>query len=103
MNRRDFLRGLLMSSVAAYTLDIDKLLWVPGQKKIFIPDNKIISASQIVALEMERIVPHIHHLFEMDNIFYQKLYDGSVIEANRDFRMPLVIKPGNIDWSKEDD
>lgn len=38
-SRREFLR-LLASSTLAHTLDIDKLLWVPGAKKIFLPSLK---------------------------------------------------------------
>jgi hypothetical protein len=37
MNRRGFLESLLGGTVAAAQLDIEKLLWVPGEKKIFIP------------------------------------------------------------------
>lgn len=37
MKRRSFLRALLGSAVAAHELDIEKLLWVPGQKTIFVP------------------------------------------------------------------
>jgi hypothetical protein len=40
MNRRGFLARLLAgvsASVAAQELDLDRLLWVPGAKKIFIP------------------------------------------------------------------
>ena len=36
MNRRGFLRTLLMSSAAAATLDIEKLLWVP-KSQIVVP------------------------------------------------------------------
>lgn len=37
MNRRDFLKYLLATPIAA-ELDVEKLLWVPGEKKIFIPE-----------------------------------------------------------------
>jgi len=37
MNRRDFLKGILTSSALAYTLDIDKLLWIPNERTIFLP------------------------------------------------------------------
>lgn len=44
MNRRDFLRGLLTVAAGSVSgqLDIDRLLWVPGEKKIFIPSPKQI-------------------------------------------------------------
>lgn len=40
MNRRDFLR-LVASGVVGLELDVDKLLWIPGAKKIFIPSLPI--------------------------------------------------------------
>jgi len=36
MQRRNFLR-LLTLGVTGHVLDLDKFLWVPGAKKIFIP------------------------------------------------------------------
>lgn len=36
MNRRGFLKGLL-GAAAGVAVDPEKLLWVPGQRKIFIP------------------------------------------------------------------
>lgn len=40
MNRRGFLRSLLSGTagaIAAHTLDLDRLLWVPGERTIFLP------------------------------------------------------------------
>jgi len=42
MNRRDFLASLLATGVAA-TFDIDKLLWIPNERKIFIPSPRMIA------------------------------------------------------------
>lgn len=42
MNRRDFLR-LSILALASTEIDIDKLLWIPGEKKIFIPSSKQLS------------------------------------------------------------
>jgi hypothetical protein len=74
MNRRAFLR-LLASGVVGHTLDIDRLLWVPGQKTIFLPTEHHtgLTTSQIVAIELERIMPHIRNLFERDDTFYRLL------------------------------
>lgn len=74
MNRRFFLR-LIAAGVIGHELDLDKLLWLPGQKKIFIPTEAeaALSMSQIIALEYERILPHIRDLFERDDTFYRIL------------------------------
>lgn len=41
MHRRDFLRFLLAAPIAA-TVDVEKLLWVPGEKTIFLPPAPVI-------------------------------------------------------------
>jgi len=41
MNRRGFL-GSLLGGVAALALDPERLLWVPGAKKIFIPAAPVV-------------------------------------------------------------
>jgi len=71
MNRRDFIKFLLATPIAA-TLDVEKLLWIP-EKTIFIPSvaNPGLYYSQIIAIELERIMPKIKDLFERDNTFYQ--------------------------------
>ncbi len=45
MDRRNFLRTLiggLAGTAAASTLDLDKLLWVPGAKTFFLPSAPLI-------------------------------------------------------------
>jgi hypothetical protein len=37
MNRRDLFKSLLGAAVAVHELDVEKLLWIPGKKTIFIP------------------------------------------------------------------
>ncbi len=71
MNRRQFLR-ILATGVAGLELDIDRLLWVPGAKTIFLPNefHTGLTQSQIVALELNRIMPKIAMLFERDDTFY---------------------------------
>lgn len=71
VNRRAFLR-ILALGVVGHELDIDRLLWVPGSKKIFLP-SKGLTESQIIALELARIAPKIASLFERDDVFYRLL------------------------------
>lgn len=73
LSRRDFIK-LLASGAAAYELDLDRLLWMPGQKTIFIPpDSQTMSLSQIVAIEIERMIPKVRSMFERDNKFYHAM------------------------------
>lgn len=53
MNRRGFLRAFLAGTVglvAGAELDLDKLLWVPGAKTIFLPDVKVLPARTFVVV-----------------------------------------------------
>lgn len=94
MNRRDFLK-LIAIGIATHDLDIDRLLWVPGEKKIFLPSPGM-SISEIVALEFERIIPKIRTLFDRDDYFYAliKKQEKLIIEG-REMRVPLEVTPGH--------
>ncbi len=74
MNRRTFLR-ILATGVAGLELDVDRLLWVPGAKTIFLPTEHHYSLdySSIIEIELERILPKIATLFERDDTFYRLL------------------------------
>ena len=100
VNRRTFLRTLALG-VVGLELDVDRLLWVPGSKTIFLPsvEHKGFSLSEIVALEMERVAPKIRTLFERDDLFYAALKSGAPIVSSRAMRVPLVIMPGDDDES----
>lgn len=93
MNRRNFLR-LLAAGIVGHELDIDRMLWVPGAKKILLPSKLGLSTAQIISSEMERIIPTIHTLFEKDDMFYQTIGRRSVISPERSIRVPLIIRPG---------
>jgi len=94
MNRREWFK-LMMTGAAGLVLDPDKLLWVPGQKTIFIPSGRSLTYSQIVSAEYERILPHIRTLFERDDIFYKTIRDHNVQRiSSREMRIPLIIRPG---------
>lgn len=93
MNRRQLLK-LLSLGIVGHTLDIDRLLWVPGRKKIFLPTR--ISISQITAIELERILPHVTKLFDRDDLFWTTLNkDKRNIISSREIRVPLEVRTWN--------
>lgn len=95
MERRSFLR-LLALGVVGQQLDIDRLLRIPGQKTIFLPIIHRLTESQIVALELERILPKIRTLFERDDIFYKAIKSRNIEKiSSRLMSIPLIIKPGD--------
>jgi hypothetical protein len=93
MNRRGLLK-LLSLGVIGHMLDVDKLLWVPGQKTIFLPPPKIhFSYANIIALEMERAALHLSSLFERDDTFYRMIKDDKLeITTASGLRVPLSFK-----------
>lgn len=97
LNRRTFLRFLasgVAGTVASAELDIDRLLWVPGTKTFFIPDNPTLSMAQIVAVEWNRIMPTVASLFDRDDTFYKILTDQQPLRVDsRRFDFPLTLKP----------
>jgi hypothetical protein len=73
MNRRELLK-LIALGIVGHELDIDRLLWIPGQKTIFIPpETKSLTLSQIVDLEMKRMLPYVKQMFERDDMFYRAI------------------------------
>ena len=54
-----------------------------------------LTESQVVALELERVIPEIRTLFDRDDTFFQSI-KGKNIEkvSSRQMRVPLEISPG---------
>lgn len=101
MHRRDFLKLALLTASAEF-IDYEKLLWIPGEKKIFIPSKsqfKFLTQREIVAIELERIAPYLKTLFERDEMFY-KLLDSKEkkIISDKGIRFPLTLKPDIIGY-----
>lgn len=89
LTRRQILK-LLALGVGSLELDIDSLLWVPGKKTIFIPKYpKHISASQIAAAELERIIPYIKDIFERDSMFYEVIAKEHHIRHEREVKREM--------------
>jgi len=94
MNRREWLK-LMLTGAAGLALDVDKLLWIPGQKTIFIPSSRSLSYSQVIIAEWERIMPNINKLFDRDDVFYRAITDHNIeYISKREMKIPLIIKPG---------
>ena len=95
MNRRQLLKTLV-AGLATTVIDPEKLLWVPGEKKIFILNGiRRPTEAEILALEWERVIPQIRNLFERDSYFYSQIAKRDVEKiSDRSMRIPLIIKPG---------
>src|SRR5262245_23926245 len=105
MRRRDFLK-LIVSGAAGLELDLDRLLWEPNKVTYFLPTERPWiyrpTTSQIVALELERILPKIQQLFEQDDLFYRAIRSREVEKiSSRPMRVPLEQKrifKGSDSW-----
>lgn len=104
MDRRHFLK-LIALGVVGHELDLDRLLWIPGQKKIFLPQQGV-SISELVAVELERVavelermIPKLRELFERDDYFYRVLQkqDALIMASEmKKMRVPLHTNPDQI-------
>lgn len=83
----------MLATAAAEYVDYEKLLWIPGGKKIFIPSHSI-NMGEIVALEYERILPKIRVLFERDDIFYKLITKGHTTVNYEQMKIPLIYNGG---------
>jgi hypothetical protein len=51
--------------------------------------------SQVIALELERVIPKIRTVFERDDMFYSNIEKRDVEKiSNRQMRIPLELRPG---------
>lgn len=54
-----------------------------------------VTEQQVVALELERVIPQIQTLFEQDDLFFATIKKRNVEKiSNRQMRIPLEIRPG---------
>jgi len=79
MNRRDFLKFLLTTPIAA-TMDLEKLLWVPKPIIVVPAMPRALTMNQILEAELNRITPRIMRLFERDNMFYGTISKWTEVE-----------------------
>lgn len=94
MDRRAFLRTALIGLSAAGVVDVDKLLWMPGEKTILIPDlieieavcgNRLVSADW-VAREALRILEKNLTFAAQVNRSYERSYENVFIALGHDYR-----------------
>lgn len=90
-SRRAFLK-LLAMGVIGHELDIDKLLWVPGEKTIFLPSPIYHpSYSEIIAIEWDKVRGKVMDIFERDDIFYKAIKARAEMEISiREISIPLI-------------
>jgi len=98
MTRRDLLKFFLITPF----IDYEKLLWIPGEKKIFVLNKPVLNETQLLAMELEKLIPGLSQLFKRDNAFYESIrnarvdgYDGLLLnKAERNgWRPPKAGAP----------
>lgn len=92
-NRREFLRMLALS-LPATSFDWDKLLWVPGEKKIFIP-SPALSLQEIVEIELMHLLPYVQNAFEKDISLWKALEKAEgreIVVMPRQIGIPVTKK-----------
>lgn len=95
MNRRSFLRwlgGTAAGIAIATTLDIEKLLWVPGEKVIFVPplvtSGNVFLTSELITREAMRVLTNNLAMVRMINREYDAgfRFHGAPIRVVNGFR-----------------
>lgn len=76
MNRRNFIHMLSAGAFGAMTLDVDKLLWVPGKKTIFLPPVKPVLSLPGLS---------VGDIFTIDGVFVQHPVTGQTLRYLQDF------------------
>lgn len=102
-NRRDFLKILLSTPIAA-TLDVEKLLWVPDKTIIVLPPNAVFNFDQIMWETYIKCTRRIGELFNNDDLFYNQIQAAPVeVKADeREFCVPLIVKPSSKEYDDWD-
>src|SRR5262245_25500931 len=100
MNRRDFLK-ILSASSAALVLDPEKLLWVPGEKKIFLPPDEVLMTHTTI-LEGALGLYHdiVKEVFRQDPLFFKAVHKGRTqINHSQAIHLYQLVKRGG--WHYE--
>lgn len=83
MDRRRLLK-LLALGVVGLELDIDRLLWVPGEKKFFIPTGNLAQEfNRLIDLQVQRNLTELLQLFERDYRFFTMINDGDSVGKDK--------------------
>ena len=99
MDRRHFIRLLGLGTGALLVPEPIRKYFFFGGVKYRVRKGGI-STSQIVALEMERILPKVRSLFERDDLFYAQIAKSDVNRvSSRTMRIPLEIKDPHVNLS----
>jgi hypothetical protein len=96
-SRRDVMKLLLMGA-SAMEMDPELLLWTPNKSRVVVP-AKGLTVDQIVATEVERMMPILVNIFERDDMFYKAIKEGTKakrLEA-REINVPLRM---GRDWGE---
>lgn len=81
LNRRQFIQLISSSAAAAYTMDVDKLLWVPGEKTIFIPPpRQLVWASNVHPVEMANVLEMLKDLPLSDRFLYETVVTENLVQ-----------------------
>jgi len=94
MHRRSFLKFLLSTPLAA-VVDYEKLLWVPGEKTIFIPEVQPVSMYKVIYEWSEMMIANPRACYRISDISSEEL---KYTEMSRDEAIAVgLIRPHEIE------
>jgi hypothetical protein len=82
-NRRQFIQIITSAAAGAYALDPERLLWVPGEKKIFIPPARALVWATTVPnqKELEHTLEIIKNLPASDKFLYETIVTENLVQV----------------------
>lgn len=93
MNRRSFLMklgaGMFGALVVRPTIDVNQIFQV-GTEYFKVTSRQVFTETDIVAAELERMIPHFQRLFERDDKFYSMIKSKTMETlSNREMKIPI--------------
>lgn len=80
MARRQFLQWLLRGAAGAsvaVTFDVERLLWVPGQKTVFLPPPPVVSLAHLDDILKAVYLPAIRDLLHAPSPLFRIFFNAT--------------------------
>lgn len=93
LSRRQFLRGALIATTAAALVDVDQLLWMPGEKTIFLPECEVYTTLDWVARDALSTLENNLRMISRFNRAYDRRFDGVRVGDTVQVWIPKRFEP----------
>lgn len=106
-SRRRFLRAALVGSALAATVDVEQLLWTPGEKTIFLPDaddewipNYLVTDDWIVREGLRILENNLTILKSVNRAYDDRFLDARTVGEAVNIIVPMRWDMSDVDHLK---